>query len=283
MAAGGPVRNVTDSARGGPGTGEAGSRAAAARPPVPEVVDGVTPDGESGGGPGAGGARPGAVHPADVAREPGRGQDHPGHARTPLRRTSVRGQVLDALRAALDSGELEPGRVYSAPALAERYGVSATPVREAMQRLAAEGAVETVPNRGFRVLARTPAEASALAEVLLLIELPVLTRLAATLPALPPGLRPLAERSRELAAAGDRTAYAEADRAFHRALLDLHGNPQLTQVADAVHRRAGSPRARTAQSWAEEAAQHSALLDAIERADAAMLSTVLRSHLGVRS
>ncbi|MFD6151426.1 GntR family transcriptional regulator [Streptomyces sp. NPDC060243] len=227
-------------------------------------------------------ARPGPAHPADPAHGAAHGQDHPGHARTPLRRTSVRGQVLDALRTALDSGELEPGRVYSAPALGERYGVSATPVREAMQRLAAEGAVETVPNRGFRVLARTADDAAALAEVLFLIELPVLTRLAATLPALPPELRPLARRTEELARTGDRTGYAEADRAFHTALLGLHGNPQLTRVADALHRRAGSPRAGTARSWAEEAAQHATLLDAIERADTATLATVLRGHLGVR-
>ncbi|MET8556163.1 GntR family transcriptional regulator [Streptomyces sp. NPDC004959] len=231
-----------------------------------------------------GSARPpgGPACPADLAHGSARGQDHPGHARTPLRRTSVRGQVLEALRAALDSGELEAGRVYSAPALGERYGVSATPVREAMQRLAAEGAVETVPNRGFRVLARTDADAAALAEVLLLIELPVLTRLAATLPALPPELRPLAARAEELARTGDRTGYGEADRAFHAALLGLHGNPELTRVADALHRRAGSPRARTPRPWAEEAAQHTALLDAIERADTATLATVLRSHLGVR-
>ncbi|MCZ9344879.1 GntR family transcriptional regulator, partial [Streptomyces sp. TRM76130] len=74
------------------------------------------------------------------------------HAETPLprprarprpvvQRSSVRGQVLDALRAALVAGELRPGEVYSAPALGERFGVSATPVREAMQQLAQEGAV----------------------------------------------------------------------------------------------------------------------------------------------
>ncbi|MFJ4438301.1 GntR family transcriptional regulator [Streptomyces sp. NPDC088923] len=237
----------------------------------------------AGAGPGGPAGPPGPLpHPADLAHGSARGQDHPGHARTPLRRASVRGQVLEALRAALDSGELEPGRVYSAPALGERYGVSATPVREAMQRLAAEGAVETVPNRGFRVLARTAADTAALAEVLLLMELPVLTRLAATLPALPPELRPLARRTEELARTGDRTGYGEADRAFHGALLGLHGNSQLTRVAEALHLRAGSPRARTPRAWAEEAAQHAALLDAIERADTATLAAVLRAHLGVQ-
>src|SRR5689334_23142455 len=68
------------------------------------------------------------------------------HSETPIprprlvQRASVRGQILDALRTALVAGELTPGEVYSAPALGERFGVSATPVREAMQQLAQEGA-----------------------------------------------------------------------------------------------------------------------------------------------
>lgn len=71
-----------------------------------------------------------------------------------IQRSSVRGQIVDALRAALVAGDLRPGEVYSAPVLGERFGVSATPVREAMQQLAIEGAVEVVPNRGFRVVER---------------------------------------------------------------------------------------------------------------------------------
>ena len=68
-------------------------------------------------------------------------------------RISYRERVVDALRAALIAGELRPGEVYSAPALAGRFGVSATPVREAMLDLVREGLVDTVPNKGFRVTA----------------------------------------------------------------------------------------------------------------------------------
>jgi len=51
---------------------------------------------------------------------------------TVLRAGSLREQVTRALEAAIVDGELEPGVIYSAPGLAERFGVSATPVREAM-------------------------------------------------------------------------------------------------------------------------------------------------------
>jgi DNA-binding GntR family transcriptional regulator len=68
-----------------------------------------------------------------------------------LGHNSLREQVSHALRAALIAGELRPGVVYSAPVLAAGFGVSATPVREAMLDLAKEGLVEVVRNKGFRV------------------------------------------------------------------------------------------------------------------------------------
>src|SRR5882672_10851460 len=64
---------------------------------------------------------------------------------------SLRDQVRRSLEAAMVAGELRPGELYSAPALGERFGVSATPVREAMLDLARDGFVVAERNRGFRV------------------------------------------------------------------------------------------------------------------------------------
>ncbi|MFD7230418.1 GntR family transcriptional regulator [Streptomyces sp. NPDC059881] len=200
-----------------------------------------------------------------------------------VRRHSVRGQILDALRAALVSGELRPGEVYSAPALGERFGVSATPVREAMQQLALEGAVETMPNRGFRVLVRSPRELAELAEVRALIEVPVMLRLALTVPAAHwAELIPLAEATAAAAATGDRAGYAESDRAFHRAVLSLAGNDQLLAVADDLHRRSqwplmSAPAMRRADLVAD-AAEHSALLEALIAQDLAVVNSLVREH-----
>ncbi|MFJ3961428.1 GntR family transcriptional regulator [Streptomyces sp. NPDC090036] len=198
-------------------------------------------------------------------------------------RHSVRGQVLDALRAALVDGELVPGEIYSGPALGERFGVSATPVREAMQQLAVEGAVECLPNRGFRVLSRTPRELAELAEVRALLEVPVMLRLARTVPADGwEALRPAAAATAEAAAAGDLPGYAEADRDFHRAVLRLAGNDQLVQVAEELHRRAqwplpGAPRVRRADLVAD-AAEHSALLEALIARDLPVVESLVREH-----
>ncbi|MEV5450538.1 GntR family transcriptional regulator [Streptomyces sp. H23] len=204
--------------------------------------------------------------------------------RTPVQRSSVRGQVLDALRAALVTGELRPGEVYSAPVLGERFGVSATPVREAMQQLALEGAVEVVPNRGFRVVERGDRELAELAEVRALIEVPVWLRLARTVPAERwAELRPLAEATARAASSGCPATYAEADRAFHRAVLALAGNEELVRIAGDVHRRAqwppaGSPTARGRADLVADAHEHTALLDALIAGDPDAVRALVGQH-----
>jgi MoxR-like ATPase len=208
------------------------------------------------------GARPGAASrmprqappaPADPYRERGVSSADTGrhgvrgehtHSESPLprpavRRSSVRGQVLQALRTALVAGELRPGEVYSAPALGERFGVSATPVREAMQQLALEGAVEVVPNRGFRVVERCARELAELAEVRALIEVPVMLRLARTVPVERwADLRPLAEAGVRAASSGCRATYAEADRFLApRPLLEaIRGEQPAVLLIDEVDR-----------------------------------------------
>jgi DNA-binding GntR family transcriptional regulator len=221
------------------------------------------------------------------ARLPEQARGEHTHSEPPaprtVRRHSVRGQILEALRAALVDGELIPGEVYSAPLLGERFGVSATPVREAMQLLATEGAVEVVPNRGFRVAERTPRELAELAEVRALIEIPVMLRLARTVPAARwSALRPLAEATASAAALDDRAHYAETDRAFHRGLLALSGNQQLLMVADDLHRRSqwslrSAPVTRRAGLVAD-AAEHMALLEALIAQDLPLVRSLVREH-----
>jgi DNA-binding GntR family transcriptional regulator len=181
-------------------------------------------------------------------------------------------------------GELVPGEVYSAPALAGRFGVSATPVREAMQQLSCEGAVEVVPNRGFRVVRRTPRDLAELAEVRAMLEVPAVLRLARTVPpARWEELRPLAAAALAMAESGDRVAYAEADRAFHHTLLSLTGNRQLALVGEELHRRAQGPQAgRPAHRTGDllsAAGEHTALLDALAAQDPAAVERILREHL----
>ncbi|WP_406374967.1 GntR family transcriptional regulator [Streptomyces sp. NBC_00647] len=235
-------------------------------------------------------ARGDDAHPVQAEKvRPARAEDarpavRPEAPRPVVQRASVRGQILDALRTALVAGELAPGEVYSAPALGERFGVSATPVREAMQQLALEGAVEVVPNRGFRVIERGTRELAELAEIRGLIEVPVMLRLARTVPAARwAELRPLAEATVRAASSGCRATYAESDRSFHRAVLALAGNAQLVRIADDLHRRAqwplvGGPVSRGRADLVADAAEHTALLEALIAEDLAVVQSLVREH-----
>src|SRR5580704_19346318 len=103
------------------------------------------------------------------------------HISAEIRTGSLREQVSRALEAALVAGELQPGVIYSAPGLAEQFGVSATPVREAMLDLVKDGFVEVVRNKGFRVLEVSESDLDQISQIRLLLEVPSTANAAAVL------------------------------------------------------------------------------------------------------
>src|SRR5690348_5668676 len=142
-----------------------------------------------------------------------------------LRADSLREQVTRALEAAIVAGELEPGVIYSAPGLAERFGVSATPVREAMLDLVKEGFVEPLRNRGFRVVEMSDEDLDNIAQIRLLIEVPTISQIASQLtPARFERLTLAAGAIEQAAADGDVLQYLVADRRFHVELISALGN-----------------------------------------------------------
>jgi DNA-binding GntR family transcriptional regulator len=204
------------------------------------------------------------------------------------KKSSYRERVADALRAALIAGELRPGQVYSAPALAARFGVSATPVREAMLDLAKEGLVDTVPNKGFRVTAVSERQLDEYTHIRALIEIPTTAELARTAdPVALEALRPVAREIVTSAAAGDLIAYVEADLRFHLGLLALAGNGHLVDVVRDLRRRSRlyGLTALVEQGRLEASAEeHLEILDALLARDEEAVRAVMTRHLGhVRS
>jgi DNA-binding GntR family transcriptional regulator len=197
---------------------------------------------------------------------------------------SYRERVADALRAALIAGELRPGEVYSAPGLAARFGVSATPVREAMLDLAKEGLVDTVPNKGFRVTVVSEKQLDEYTRIRALIEIPTTAELATTAdPSALESLRPTAQDIVSAAAGGDLVAYVEADTRFHLALLALAGNAHLVEVVGDLRKRSRlyGLTALAAEGRLEaSAAEHLELLDALKSRDEATVREVMTRHLG---
>jgi DNA-binding GntR family transcriptional regulator len=198
-------------------------------------------------------------------------------------RTSLRQQVGNALRAAMISGQLRPGVVYSAPALATTFGVSATPVREAMLDLAKEGLVEAVRNKGFRVTELSERDLDELTELRMLIEVPTTAALAGLLDAgALAELRTLAAAIEAGAADGDLVAYLEADRQFHLTLLGHAGNRHLVELVGELRSRArlyGLARLADSGVLVGSAREHGALLELIERGDTEGTEALIRRHI----
>jgi len=200
------------------------------------------------------------------------------------KKSSYRERVADALRAALIAGELLPGAVYSAPALAARFGVSATPVREAMLDLVKEGLVDTVPNKGFRVSEVSDRQLDEYTHVRRLIEIPTVVGLAGTAaPVQLEALRPAAREIVQAAAAGDLVAYVEADTRFHLGLLALAGNAHLVEVVRDLRARSrlyGLTALVEAGRLLASAEEHLELLDALTARDERAVHEVMTRHLG---
>jgi DNA-binding GntR family transcriptional regulator len=197
---------------------------------------------------------------------------------------TMREIVTQILRAAIISGAMAPGEVYSAPALGARFGVSATPVREAMVDLSREGLVQTVPNKGFRVTAVSDAELDDIAALRMLIEPPTVRQVTPRIPAAAiPGLRELAQAIVDHAAAGDLITYTEADRRFHLAILEYSANRRLVSLVSDLRsqtRLYGLSGMVERGTLAGSAAEHLELVDLIAARDARGAGNLMKQHIG---
>lgn len=198
-------------------------------------------------------------------------------------KVSLREKVSRALRAAIVSGELEPGVVYSAPALGSRFGVSATPVREAMLDLVRENLVTTVPNKGFRVTTIDEADLDEITELRMLIEPPLAAQVT---PHIPPDdmpmLRDMAQAIVDGALAGDLVAYTESDRAFHLRMLEYAGNRRISAlIADLRGHTRLYGLASLLESGELEASarEHHTILDAVESGKPADVERLMADHI----
>lgn len=201
----------------------------------------------------------------------------------PIEKISMRERISHALRAAIISGELEPGMVYSAPSLGTRFGVSATPVREAMLDLVREDLVEIVPNKGFRVTEISESALDEITELRLLIEPAVVGKVTPSIPSADVAeLRELAQKIVDAAAAGNLIEYTEADRIFHVRLLSYAKNGRMTTLVGELraHARLYGLSALLARGELEQVArEHLAIVDTIERRDPEAVAELLREHI----
>lgn len=188
------------------------------------------------------------------------------------------------LRERIFAHEIPPGTWIDEQTLAAEYGISRTPLREALKVLAAEGMVTLKPRRGAYVTEVSDRDLDDIFPVLALLE----ARCAheATEHARPEDIRRLDaihDTLEKHAAAGNLDRFFEANQDFHRALLDLAGNRWLEQVIQDLRRvlRLTRHHSLLAQGRvAESLHEHRAILAAIRSRNAERAGELMRAHLG---
>ncbi|MFE2989926.1 GntR family transcriptional regulator [Streptomyces sp. NPDC059262] len=156
-----------------------------------------------------------------------------------VQRSTLRQQIADALRDEILAGRLEPGQEFTVKEIAEQYGVSATPVREALVDLSGQGLLDSAQHRGFAVHEYSLADYRGMIEARSLVTDGIFRGLVANAdahqvtPAALAGVRRRGEEAARAATAGDLNVLIGYDLRFWRELSALFGNPYLS---DFFHR-----------------------------------------------
>jgi DNA-binding GntR family transcriptional regulator len=197
----------------------------------------------------------------------------------------LRDQVLIALRQRIVNGDYPPGERLTEDRLAEDFGVSRNPVREALRVVEAEGFVNVIPRRGAFV-ARP--DAATISDMFAMRE--QLERLAARLaaeratPADVADLRALLDAAREATERADFSRVAELNSELHMRVIAISGNKWLASIATSLYLqvywvfRAGVAD-RAPHSWIE----HIRLVDAIEAGDPLAADKAAKTHVDAAS
>lgn len=186
--------------------------------------------------------------------------------------------VLDAIKHQILTGQLSPGQALVETELAARFGVSKTPVREALKTLAGSGLVEMSQYKGVTVRMVDAAMARSVYDVRLLLEPAALARTIRGGAVTDAAAEALARSD----AASDPADRSLANRDFHRALYLPCGNPLLTSMLDDLRDQAAlvSTVAWSAiPSWEREAGEHREILRLAQAGDAEGAAHALHDHI----
>ncbi len=195
-------------------------------------------------------------------------------------------RIADALEELIFTAEFEDNARLDEVRLAERFAVSRTPVREALQRLVASGIAIQIPRRGVFVRQPGPVELLEMFEVMAELEASC-GRLAALRISTADIARLETANENCLSAidAGDSDAYYRENEAFHHLIYKASGNGFLEQEALRLHRRLKPYRrlqlrlhGRMSQSMQE----HQRILSALRDGKSDRAATALRDHVAVQ-
>ncbi|GAB4176377.1 MAG: GntR family transcriptional regulator [Thalassobaculales bacterium] len=198
-------------------------------------------------------------------------------------RRSLHEALVDSLRDMIIEGELAAGTRVPEKALCLRFGVSRTPLREALKVLASEGMLTLPPNRGAWVAPLTAAEVDEVVEVLAALEAlagPLAARRATA--AQVKEIEALHYEMRAEAARGNLRDYFRLNQEIHRRIIEAAGNPTLAATYAGLNariRRARYQANLSPERWQRAIQEHEAILQALLARNGERLGRLLHDHL----
>jgi DNA-binding GntR family transcriptional regulator len=199
----------------------------------------------------------------------------------PLARRALYEDVAERLRGQIFARELEPGAWIDEMKLAAEYGISRTPLREALKVLAVEGLVAIKPRRGAYVAEMSRDDVAEVYHLLALLESDAAGAVARQAnDAQLAELRTLHERLEKQVR--QREAFFAANERFHMALLGMAGNRWRTQIVTDLRKVMKLNRHHSLFKQGrigDSLDEHRALMAAIEARDGAKATKLMRAHL----
>jgi DNA-binding GntR family transcriptional regulator len=195
-------------------------------------------------------------------------------------RQTAAGYVADSLRAAIQTGQLSDGTELNQVALAEHFGISRVPVREALRALEAEGWITALPHRRAVVQAVSPERIQETFEIRALLESHLIQKAVERI-----GDGTIAELKalcKKMDAIKDHTAWVAANAQFHHTLLESAESPmalelvvQLSSQVERYLRLRGEDVIRESEAGRE----HRAIIEAVAARDAATAGELIHTHI----
>jgi DNA-binding GntR family transcriptional regulator len=204
----------------------------------------------------------------------------PADADTSLAPRALYQQVAERLREQIFARTLEPGSWIDEQKLCGEYGISRTPLREALKVLAVEGLVTMKVRRGAYVTEMSSVDVQQVYRLLGLLESDAAAEVASN--ATPEGLAELQGLHAQLeASANQRDEFFRVNEQFHRRLLDLAGNRWRQQIVDDLRKVMKLNRHHSLFKQgrlAESLGEHRALMAALAARDAAAAGRLMQAH-----
>lgn len=201
----------------------------------------------------------------------------------PIGRTALAVEITNRLRQMILEGQLEPGEKINEKLLTEQFGVSRTPLREALKVLASEGLLDLIPHRGAVITRQSEGELAEVFRVLAALE--GLAGELATTAASDATLNQIKDMTQELRRSyeeTDRPTYFRINQAIHKAILQAADNETLLRSHALLAYRVQRARYQanlTADRWRAAVEEHEAIAEALSARDATTTAERMKDHL----